>query len=193
MKNKNLIFGIILISVLAAGGICFLSLKKPGQQKPPQPLPKTVNSFEECEAAGYPIAESYPQKCTRLDGKSFTQDIGNELEKTDLIRVENPRPNQTITSPIVIKGEARGTWFFEASFPIKLKDEKGNVIATTIAHAQDDWMTENFVSFSAILEFQTTTQKGNLILEKDNPSGLPQNADELRIPVKIIPPPSPSK
>jgi len=192
MKNKNLIFGIILIGLIATGGIWFLSLKKP-EQKPPQPPQKTVNSFEECEAAGYPISESYPPKCTRLDGKSFTQDIGSELEKTDLIRVENPRPNQTITSPVVINGEARGTWFFEASFPIKLKDEKGNVIATTIAHAQDDWMTENFVPFSATLEFQTTTQKGNLILEKDNPSGLPQNADELRIPVKIISTPSPSK
>ena len=43
--------------------------------------------------------------------------IGNELEKADMIRVDAPRPNQVIQSPLTVKGEARGAWFFEASFP----------------------------------------------------------------------------
>ncbi|MFH1990480.1 MAG: hypothetical protein ABIJ19_01330, partial [Patescibacteria group bacterium] len=33
--------------------------------------------------------------------------------KDDLIRLDTPRPNQAIQSPLVITGEARGTWFFE--------------------------------------------------------------------------------
>jgi len=112
------------------------------------------------------------------------EDIGNELEKMDLIRIENPRPNQAITGPLVVKGEARGTWFFEASFPVKLFDEKGNLIATAIAQAKSDWMTEDFVLFEAELNFASPIkQKGTLVLEKDNPSGLPENSDELRVPV----------
>jgi len=139
----------------------------------------SINSFEECAAQGFPIMESYPRRC-----KTFTEDIGNELEKIDLIRIENPRPNQTITGPLVIKGQARGTWFFEASFPIKLYDAKGNLIATAIAQAKSDWMTENFVPFEAELNFTVSIkQKGTLILEKDNPSDLPENSDQLRIPV----------
>lgn len=34
---------------------------------------KTVNSFEECKAAGGAILESYPEQCVH-DGKSFTND-----------------------------------------------------------------------------------------------------------------------
>ncbi|MBP9816600.1 MAG: hypothetical protein KBD05_01055 [Candidatus Pacebacteria bacterium] len=32
-----------------------------------------ITSFEECAAAGYPIAESYPEQCYTPDGKSFVR------------------------------------------------------------------------------------------------------------------------
>ena len=31
----------------------------------------TINSFEECAAAGYPIMESYPEQCRTPDGRNF--------------------------------------------------------------------------------------------------------------------------
>lgn len=37
-----------------------------------------INDFESCQAAGYPILESYPARCVRPDGKSFTQEIGSD-------------------------------------------------------------------------------------------------------------------
>jgi len=102
----------------------------------------------------------------------------------DLIRVFTPQANEKISSPLSIKGEARGFWFFEATFPVKLLDDKGNIIAQHYAQAKGDWMTEDFVPFEAELVFEApTTQKGWLVLEKDNPSDLPENADELRIPI----------
>jgi short subunit fatty acids transporter len=147
---------------------------------------KEITSFDECAAAGNPIMESYPAKCMTQDKKSFTQDIGNELEKTDLIKINSPRPNAIVGNTIEINGEARGTWFFEASFPIKLVDEAGNELATTVAQATSDWMTENFVPFKATIEFQNTgIKKANLMLIKDNPSGLPENDDFLRVPIKF--------
>jgi len=100
------------------------------------------------------------------------------------IRVTSPLANQAITSPFLIEGEALGTWYFEGDFPIKLLDGEGNLISTTFAVAQGEWMTEEFVPFQATLEFsQPTTAQGTLILEKDNPSGLPENAEQLEIPV----------
>ena len=35
----------------------------------------TINSFESCVAAGYPILESYPEKCKTPDGRTFTKEI----------------------------------------------------------------------------------------------------------------------
>ncbi|PIR72334.1 MAG: hypothetical protein COU42_01560 [Candidatus Nealsonbacteria bacterium CG10_big_fil_rev_8_21_14_0_10_36_24] len=113
-----------------------------------------------------------------------TEDIGNELEKADLIKIDNPRPNQIIENPLFVKGEARGNWYFEASFPVKLFDDNGFLLGITTAQALGNWMTEDFVLFNATLPFAvSSTPKGKLILEKDNPSGLPEHADELTIPV----------
>jgi hypothetical protein len=145
-----------------------------------------INDFDACAAAGYPIKESYPEQCRTPDGMSFSRNIGNELEKQNLIQASSPRPNATIKSPITIEGQARGYWFFEASFPIKILDGNGEVLGTGIAQAKSDWMTENFVAFSAEIEFKTpVSKKGTVILEKDNPSGLPENADQMTIPVNF--------
>ena len=112
------------------------------------------------------------------------EETENIPDKSELIRLDTPQPNETITSPLTVKGEARGYWFFEADFPVKLLNAKGEVIAIAIAQAKSDWMTEDFVPFEATLEFQSPgSEKGTLVLEKDNPSDLPENADELIIPV----------
>lgn len=149
------------------------------------PAPVATN-FEECAAAGNPIMESYPRQC-RQGNQSFIENIGNEFEKANLIRIDSPRPNQSVQSPLTIKGEARGNWFFEASFPVILTDWDGRIIAQGIATAKGDWMTTEFVSYEAILTFTVDknaySNRGSLILRKDNPSGLPANDDALEIPV----------
>lgn len=37
---------------------------------------ENINSFEECQDAGYPIAEIFPEQCFLPDGRSFTKDEG---------------------------------------------------------------------------------------------------------------------
>jgi len=180
-KPKPMKKTILLLIIIVSAAVFML-----WNQKKTEESDAAVNNFEECAAQGYPILETYPSQCKTPSGKTFIEDIGNELEKQDLIRTTNPRPNELIQSPLEIKGEARGYWFFEASFPIKLVDEKGNELGMAIAQAQSDWMTEDFVPFEAKLEFQKPeTKKGFLILKKDNPSGLQENDDELRMPVRF--------
>lgn len=104
----------------------------------------------------------------------------------NLIRVTTPQKNDYVTSPVLVEGEARGTWYFEASFPVKLIDSQSRLLGQAPAQAQGEWMTKDFVPFSLSLEFATpTTETGMLILEKDNPSGLPQYDSEFRIPVRF--------
>ena len=114
--------------------------------------------------------------------------------KDNLIRVTTPVANTVVSSPLVVKGEARGNWYFEASFPVRLLDGEGQELAVGIAQAQGDpatgevnWMTTEFVPFETTLIFFTPTasQIGTLVLQKDNPSGLSEHDDELRIPVRF--------
>lgn len=112
------------------------------------------------------------------------QKIAEQKPGNSFLQIENIILGQKIESPIFIKGEARGVWFFEASFPIEIQDENGNILGQSIAHAESDWMTENFVPFSVLLEFQKGDKKtGKIIFKKDNPSGDPRRDDSFSLPV----------
>ncbi len=103
-----------------------------------------------------------------------------------LVQLALPSPGATVSPPLRIEGVARGTYFFEGSFPVRLEDGDGNELITAPATAAGDWMTDNWVGYSAILEFTPPkTETGTLILERDNPSGLERNAHRLRIPIRF--------
>jgi len=116
---------------------------------------------------------------------SFNKIVMTERGNSDIIKVFTPKENQKISSPLVIEGEARGMWFFEASFPIVLTDWDGKIISEHYAEAQGEWMTENYVPFSGKLIFEKPPygERGFLILKKDNPSGLPEHDDSIEIPI----------
>jgi len=143
-----------------------------------------VDNFQECLEQGHPIMESYPRQCKTPDGRVFTEEIGNELRNSNEVILYTPDSNALVDSPIKIEGRARGYWFFEGDFPLELIDENGRVIASGIARAQEDWMTENFVNFLAKVEFaKPSTDRGELIFKKDNPSDFPENDEEFRVPL----------
>ncbi|MFA4846120.1 MAG: Gmad2 immunoglobulin-like domain-containing protein [Patescibacteria group bacterium] len=108
-------------------------------------------------------------------------------EQGVVLRVTSPLKDSFITSPLTITGEAPGTWYFEASFPLVLVDWDGLIIAQGHAEAQSNWMTEAFVPFVATLTFTTPDygENGTLILQKDNPSGLPENDDAVEVPIRF--------
>lgn len=106
----------------------------------------------------------------------------------DLIRIDEPLSQSTVTSPLTIRGEARGQWYFEATFGVTLLDANGNTVAIEPGYVmtQNEWMTEDFVPFETTHTFNTpNTATGTLVLTRANPSGLPENADEVRIPVRF--------
>jgi hypothetical protein len=179
---NKLLLVLIGLSVIIGGSYFYWLKMKPNDQ----PIPVAqISNFEEC-AAEYPVTGSNPRQCKTPDGKSFTENIGNAGAMKNLIVVDSPQPNDAVKSPLVITGKARGVWYFEASFPIKIVDANNNEIGTVAAKTTSDWMTEDFVPFTATLEFNVpSTGTGNLILKNDNPSGMPQNDKQLTIPVKF--------
>lgn len=173
---------VAVLCILALIIFSFKALKKTANIN----ISKVVHSFEECETASYVLLESYPRQCRTPDGKTFTEEVGNEIEKLEKIQIIKPRPNQKIQSPLVIKGQARGSWYFEGIFPITLEDENGSLLGQAQAQSEGEWTTEHFVPFTAVLEFtHSQTRKGKLILRADNPSGLPEKNNELWLPVQF--------
>jgi hypothetical protein len=202
MKPFIIIFSLAIAVGLAGAGFYAYQhtgggqvvVRPPSGQEDPSSTPpaagnptSSIASFAECAAAGYPIMESFPRQCRVPGGESFTEPRATTTpDVSDLIHVAAPAENTLVTSPLAVTGEARGTWYFEASFPIVLLDATGKTIVEDHATAQGDWMTEDFVPFTASLTFaKPATANGTLVLKRDNPSGLPQNDAEIRIPVRF--------
>jgi Immunoglobulin-like domain of bacterial spore germination len=184
MKSK-IILGIVALGIVVVGFFLF-SCQDDWCMMFAWQKAQAVNNFDDCARLGFPVSESYPPQCS-AGSKSFTKDVGNEIEKLNLVRINVPRPGSVVKkgAPLLVKGEARGNWFFEASFPIILKDGNGAVLAQGIAQAEGEWMTKEFVPYVATLAFTSapTTKNGTLILQKDNPSGMPEHDDALVIPL----------
>ena len=105
--------------------------------------------------------------------------------RSENIVLDEPSPGQVVTSPLTVRGRARGTWFFEGDFPVELRDAKGEILARHYATAQGEWMTKSFVPFEGRIEFPKPEQPqvGALVLRKDNPSENRALDDVVEIPI----------
>ena len=133
-------------------------------------------------------ADSVPTDSARPVSPSIPADVRAHIrEHADLIRLESPTPYQVIESPLEVTGRARGVWFFEGSFPLVLVNWDGLIIAEGYASAEGEWMTEEFVPFRGTIEFASPDygERGTLILQKHNASGLPEHDDALEVPVRF--------
>jgi hypothetical protein len=158
MNKTGWALSIVGILIIVAAIILFVL---PGNTKAP-----TIEN----QATTTPAAETPAQEGPSLD---------------NLLTVDSLRNGDTVASPLTVTGSARGTWYFEASFPVEIKNASGTVIAQGPAQAQGDWMTQDYVPFSITLTFpaQAAGSHGTVVLHNDNPSGNPATAKSLEIPV----------
>ena len=101
------------------------------------------------------------------------------------VRVFSPVPGAAVSRQFTVLGEARGSWFFEASFPIKVVDANSNQIGVGIAMTADNWMTTEFVPFTAQVTVENYSGPATLVLLKDNPSGLPELDDSVSYDIVV--------
>lgn len=134
-----------------------------------------------------PNRASTPDVVPKTDILKSVPDPANTpaVPKTDIV-VHMPQPNELIKSPLEVKGEARGTWFFEANLRVNLLDANGGIVVATYGTAEGEWMTNDFVPFGSVVEFQPpVTETGILRILNDNPSGLPENERHFDVPVRF--------
>lgn len=183
--SRAVVTGIVIFAVILLGFLYYS--KREGNYA-------AITNFTECKSAGFQVMESMPEKCQTPDGRQFVNETSTSTPQpgatstptiSDRVRNLNIAPNQILTSPFTFTGDARGL-YFEASFPVEVVDGNGNRLFIGPAQAQGDWMTSEFVPFSIVLTFaKPTTATGTVIVYNDNPSGLPENQYEYRIPVRF--------
>lgn len=182
MKNTNTL--LILITIVVIGLIIWL-----GFFKKETPV-LNILSFKDCETAQFPVTEGKPRQCKTPDGRTFAEEIPEKITYLNAtinnITVETPFPGAVTGKSFSVVGKARGTWFFEASFPVEVLDKNGNVLVVTPAQAQSEWMTENFVPFKVEMKVPDSyIGPATLVLNKDNPSGLPEHDASISFPITI--------
>ena len=180
---KKILIPAAVIVLALIGWLAFLRAQK-------VPALPAVMSFEDCAKAGYPVMESQPRQCRTPDGRTYAEELPQKAtyanSSADLIAVYLPFPGAVTGKTFSVTGKARGTWYFEASFPIEVLDNNGKVLAQTPAKAQGDWMTADFVPFKAELTVpQSYVGPATIVLKKDNPSGMPERDASVSIPITI--------
>jgi hypothetical protein len=181
---------VLLAAVLllaAAGGLLLLHQRDEAPE---------VVGFEACAEAGHDVLEGPPRRCRTPDGRTFVEggepapggdEVPDAAVTDSRVRVSSPRPNAVVSSPLAVSGSARGAWFFEADFPVRLLDGDGRELSVAPARAQGEWMSEDFVRFEATVTFgQPATRTGVLVLDRSNPSGLAENAALVSLPVRFV-------
>ena len=171
MKNTVSIISIIILSVLLVG-IAYISQN-------------------ESLCCKYELCKQLTTICDSQEEEIDEEEkIGGEVlsDKGQKIYLENIKSGDTIDMGSEIKGEVSGNWFFEGSFPVRVLNIQGEVISSLFAEAKSDWMTEDQVPFSVIIDFPLE-EEGAFVLqfEKSNPSGLDENSDIAKIAISIKP------
>jgi len=194
VMRKNLIVVFIFASVIL-GGTWWLIMQYDSQVPEDEVTMCTMDAML-CPDGSY-VGRTGPS-CEFVcpPAPAVPEDVQAHIdEKANLITLTSPLPLGIIENPLVLTGQARGYWYFEASFPIVLTNWDGLIIAEGYATAEAEWMTEEFVPFKASINFVNPynegdpdfMKNGSLILQRDNPSGLPENDDALEIPIRFAP------
>ncbi|KKQ27498.1 MAG: hypothetical protein US42_C0008G0009 [Candidatus Magasanikbacteria bacterium GW2011_GWC2_37_14] len=170
-KTKNLAVILLVVFFLIIGIVLLIKF----EQKPID-LSDDVNNLPATNT-------DYDQYLDREVPTSTILYYNNEL-----LQIYTPLAGQKVLSPLVIKGLAPSTWFFEASFPVKLFNTNGKELGVGIAEAQTDWMQPGLIPFTAFINFSSPidTEEGMLVFLADNPSGLPENDKSVTMPIKFF-------
>src|SRR3989344_3916325 len=113
-----------------------------------------------------------------------------------LIKVNQPELNMVWdpSKAVEISGQARGNWYFEASFPLRVIDSYGNELAVEPIQALGEWMTTDFVPFQQTVKLKSPLGlTGQAIFMNANPSGEAEHARQLSVPVKFALPTTTTK
>lgn len=90
------------------------------------------------------------------------------------------------SSTFSMSGTIPPGWMFEGSLPVRLLDKNRNELSILQAKETEpgSWMNGRPTEFTASVDYVLLADVYYVTIEKDNPSGLPENAQSFEIEVK---------
>ena len=101
------------------------------------------------------------------------------VSQSENIRVTEPAPHQTVSSPVTIRGEAR---LFESTFSYRIRDENGTILMEDHAMANSPDVGE-FGPFTVHTSFRHPLGKKGMVEVFDYSAKDGSEQDMVRIPV----------
>jgi len=167
VKNIVLIFSILFLSIFLVG------------------LAYILKNKDIC--CKYELCKQLTTVCVEEEGN----EQGEESEKGDIIYLEGVKSGDVLSVEDEILGRAPSSWYFEGTFPVRIFNQRGDEIASLFAIATEEWTQDGYVPFSLELHSNLIDLKEESVVvmqfEKDNPSGLEENADYFKISVTLQP------
>lgn len=137
----------------------------------------------------YTTPSSEPSDAAQTSTSTSTHENGSASSSAPLdtqVIVAKPAASSTVSSSFEVTGRAPNAWYYEAVFPIQVRDASDDLIASALGKAQSDWTVPGPVAFTSQIKLSTPYHgTATLILLKDNPSGDPENSDEVTVPIVI--------
>lgn len=131
-------------------------------------------------------APSVPPPSGNIPLSPDSTNAGAPTPLSQSVVVTSPTAGAIVPKVISVSGSAPGGWFFEAQFPMQIRDQANVVVGHGTGHALGNWQTTALVAFTGTTTVETNyTGPATLVLLKDNPSGLPENDDSISLPVII--------
>lgn len=188
-QQTNILLTILIIVLLVLGLVFIINSPRDTQNDVPA-APTNGQQNEDGQNADTPDGTDADSGDDSGEGgvdDDGTDRLGGEVSGDGIV-VTLPTIGQTMTSPFTVTGRAQGVWYFEGSFPVRLLSSSGALLAQGNAIAQGNWMTTDFVPFSLSLSFTIPSgvTSGTLVLANANPSGLPENARSVEVPVLFV-------
>jgi hypothetical protein len=180
MKTSHYVYGLIVIVLV------ILLVAFTGNKRTAVPAPNQTSSEPSTQAGVGSPSPAVISGVYHIHVKRGGPTVWYSSPTTTVsseIQLSNPPANSTAVSPMSVSGQARGSWFSEATMPILLTDASGRILARGSVRAQSDWMTDGFVPFLGSLSFarQPTGTTGVFVISNDDPSGDPAQAKHVEV------------
>ena len=119
------------------------------------------------------------------------EEQGTEItsEKGIKIKLNNIKEGDTVEVGFKVEGSVTGSWYKEGVFPVRvINNTTKEVVITNIARADGEWMTEDYVPFSFVIDADITEETPFILrFDKANLSELSDNYDYASLSVNLKP------
>ena len=152
-------------------------------------VPVTLKIYEDLRHASIVVSLAPSLNFIASTIDDVVEFIEAEKHRHDSVRIATPASGASLRDSFLLKGAARGPWYFEGEVPFQIVTDTDAVLVDGYVSAKSEWMILGFVPFEKTIRLPTVSKAtpANLVIRKNNPTGLSRHDDSVRIPIFLEP------